>query len=216
MICNNIGIVTEPKIGIVTEPKVGMQTSNRFGLDTETTSHAGDSVMPETHSRVIEILENDYINNIENLSAGRLVCTKVANIGAISSFGFTASSSILAFAAGFTGLPMLSFGAGICGVMSMVSIKMSYFANSQSQYRESSLKNALTSGYQFLRKFIDNPLSIPNHRAPSMPDLDVALSHSPDQSEVLEMVSKASHTERKLPLQNQPPPPSSPYPQDIS
>ncbi len=164
--------------------------------------------MREVHLQVSEILEADYISSVQSLSNARPRCLKISKHSAVLSFFFTALATIVSFAQGHYKTDYLSFIAGCCGVLAMVSTKLTYFANSQGLYHEGALRNLLTSGYQFLQKFVVNPNSIPLHPRPNLPDLDniiqpAAITITPPQSNPGSRVRAISHLQQDLPEQAQ-------------
>ncbi len=149
--------------------------SHLSGSSQITTYSQARASMNDVHLKVSNILEDDYVDNVQSLSTGRLRCLKISNNATVFSFVFMALSTILSFSAGFFGVTWLGFLAGSCSTCAMVCGKLTSFANGQSQYQEGSLKNLLTSGFQFLKKFASNPSSILVQPAPPIPDFDNAI-----------------------------------------
>jgi hypothetical protein len=170
--------------------------------------------MKEVHLQVSEILEADYVASVQSLSNARPRCLNISKHAAVLSFLFTGLATIASFAEGHYQTGYLSFIAGCSGVLAMVSTKLTYFANSQSLYHEGALRNLLTSGYQFLQKFVVNPNSIPLQPRPNLPDFDniiqpAAITITPPQSNMGSRVRAITNPVQELqvpPTQQQPQP----------
>ena len=138
-----------------------------------TTEALESDSMLDVHSRVKKVLKDNYVKLVSDLSGKEIVCFDAALGLSIVSGIFTASASILAFAAGFFDDRYLSFAAGCASIISMILHKASLYSQSQSQYQEDKLRNVLTSDYQFLNQYVTNPLSISIQPDPTMPDIDL-------------------------------------------
>jgi hypothetical protein len=127
-------------------------------------------IMDDVHDKVQSILAEDFVKTVSNLSGNEVKCMRLATILAVSSSLATGASSILAFSAGFFNDPYVSYAAGCSGVIAMVLMKASYYANSQSHYHDAKLKNQLTKDYKFITDFVRDPTSLKPVNEPLMPD----------------------------------------------
>jgi hypothetical protein len=122
------------------------------------------------NTEVCKKLCDDYLNTVHKLTGLEMFYNRLAISLAIIAFFFTGLGSVLAFSAGYFKFLYISYAAGCCNVIAMMSLKASYYSNSQSHYHDIKLKNHLTKDYKFLYKFIMNPLSLSPVNDPSMPD----------------------------------------------
>lgn len=139
--------------------------------------------MDTLHSKVVNVLENNFVDEVQDLGNGQLKCMDHANNMAVAYIVFYSLGGIVAFAESYFGTQYLAFAAGCLVSIGLALNGLSHYSESQSRYRESMLQYSLTSGYQFLNKFITNPLSLPVQPEPQMPDpsTDLEAQNQPSQ-----------------------------------
>lgn len=121
-------------------------------------------------TEVNQILKNDYIQTVRQLTGTEISCMRLSTVLAVSAFGFTGAGSVLAFASGYFRSDYVSFAAGCSNVIAMILMKASYYASSQSHYHDVKLRSHLTKDYRFVHDFIRDPLSLKPVSEPTMPD----------------------------------------------
>jgi len=129
--------------------------------------------MSDVHQRVWKILTDDYVKLVSSLSGKEKRYWDTTMALSIIAFIFTGIAAVLSFSAGSFDNRYLSFAAGCAAILAMIFRKSALYANSQSQYQESKLKNILTTDYQFLYQFLTSPLSLKLEPEPTMPDIDL-------------------------------------------
>ena len=127
-------------------------------------------IIDQMDIEVHEILKEDYVNTVKKLTGAEISCMRLSTILAVFGFIFTGVGSVLAFSAGFWKNDYVSYASGCSSVMAMIMMKASYYANSQSHYHDSKLKNHLTKDYRFISDFVRDPYSLKPVNEPSMPD----------------------------------------------
>jgi hypothetical protein len=128
------------------------------------------NVMDDLHSKVVNVLENNFVNKVQDLSTGSLKCMDHANNMAVTSLIFNSLGTVIAFSEAYFGTQYLALAAGCLMAIGVALHGLSHYSDSQSRYRDSMLTSTLTSGYQFLNNFASNPLSLPAQQQPQMPD----------------------------------------------
>jgi hypothetical protein len=129
--------------------------------------------MLDVHTQVGNILKDDYVKFVKDLSGKELTWFDFSTGLSVTSGIFTGLASVLAFAAGFFNDQYLSFAAGCCGILSLIFYKGALYAYRQSQHKDLKLRSVLTSNYQFLNQFMNKPLSLQIEKNPEPPDMDL-------------------------------------------
>ena len=157
----------------------------------KTTNEHRIEVMDELGNKTIDILKNDYVKTVSKLSGTELTCMQVSTWLSMGCAILTGISSVFAFSAGYWHNDYLSFTAGCTGVIAMILMKGSYYANSQSHYYDAKLKNHLTKDYQFIHSFVNDPLAMRPVSEPPIPDPMGIM----DGSELSRRISAINHVE---------------------
>ena len=122
------------------------------------------------HNDICQIIQDEYIKEVRDLSKYRVLWRKVGNYTDTASKILVGAGIIIAYCEGYFRTGYLSLIAGSVGTAGVVAREFSHYAQHDSKQREMSLRVALTDGYQYIRQFMNNPLEL---KAPSLEERKV-------------------------------------------